>query len=180
MQEGSLASPEGVLDVSIIAVAHFDNPLRPLATELLREALSLRKRCIMPLSTFLGAYHVLTRYLRVNRGMASKALRETLTVRSPAFYCDIPIDLAVDSLDYAATYDVESWDGYLVGLAINLNAKVIYTLDEKLRKVREITVTNPFPVDIVKKYHRWLDEKLKEHKRTKPQRGLTRAIDKAC
>jgi len=93
--------------------------------------------------------------------MASKALRETLTVRSPAFYSDIPIDIVTDSLDYAATYDVESWDGYLVGLATSLNAKIIYTLDEKLRKVREITVVNPFPVDIVKEYHKWLDEKLK-------------------
>jgi len=161
MQERSLASPEGVLDVSVISVAHFDNPLRTFATEFLKDALSLNRRLIVPLSNFLGAYHILTRYLSVNRAIASKALRETLTVRSPAFYSDIPIDIVTDSLDYAATYDVESWDGYLVGLATSLNAKIIYTLDEKLRKVREITVVNPFPVDIVKEYHKWLDEKLK-------------------
>lgn len=164
MQERSLASVEGVLDVSVITVAHFDNPLRTLAMEFLRDALSLDRRILVPLSTFLGAYHILTRYLWVNRAIASKALRETLTVRSPALYSDIPIDIVIDSLDYAATYDVESWDGYLVGLARSLNARIIYTLDEKLRKVREITVVNPFPVDIVRDYHKWLDERLKTSK----------------
>lgn len=156
-----MAYPEGIIDVSIITVAHFDNPLRSHAAEFLRDSLSLARRRIVPLSTFLGAYHVLTRYLKVNRAMASKALRETLAVRSPAFVSDIPVEIVVDAMDYASTYDVESWDGYLVGLALSLNAKIIYTLDERLRKIREITVSNPFPTDVIKAYHEWLHEMLK-------------------
>lgn len=71
---------------------------------------------------------------------------------------------AKDALDLAAYYRVESWDGYLVKLAKSIGNGIVYTLDEQLRSVRDITVVNPFPEDLVKQYHVYIERKLREGK----------------
>jgi len=72
-------------------------------------------------------------------------------------------ELAADALDYAATYDIESWDGYLVAVSKNIGTRIIYSLDETLGKVGEVTVVNPFPKDKVKAYHKHVKSLLPNH-----------------
>ena len=52
---------EGVVDVGLIVISHFENPAKGVALEFLSDVLKWRKKCIIPVSTILGAYHVLTR-----------------------------------------------------------------------------------------------------------------------
>jgi len=57
---------EGVLDVGLIVIAHFENPARTYASDFLKEVLEVKRRCIIPLSTYLGAYIIMARYLRID------------------------------------------------------------------------------------------------------------------
>jgi len=151
---------EGVIDVGIIVISHFENPAKESALEFLSDVLKWKRRCIIPTSTILGAYHIMTRYLKVEKVSAYEALTKTLKTRSPAFYEDISVDLALNSLTNALGYNVESWDGYIVSLAKKFKA-VIYTIDLKLiRKVKDVPVINPIPEKTFKEYNEWLKKRL--------------------
>lgn len=152
---------EGVVDTGIIAVAHFENPAQMSTVDFLSRILAGEARCIVPTSMFLGAYHIMTRYIGVEGVTAFRVLTKTLETRSPALYTDVSIDLVVDALTYANGYRVESWDGYVVALAKTFNAPIIYSIDKVLAKrVREIKVVNPIPEEEFKTYNTWLREKL--------------------
>ncbi|MFQ6077492.1 MAG: hypothetical protein ACE5Z5_15415, partial [Candidatus Bathyarchaeia archaeon] len=92
---------EAVVDTGITTIAHFENPAQASALELIREILSWRRRCLIPTSTILGAYHIMTEYLGVERVSACRALTATLMTRSPALYPDVSVDIAVDAITYA-------------------------------------------------------------------------------
>jgi predicted nucleic acid-binding protein len=54
-------------------------------------------------------------------------------------------------------------NGYLVCLAKNQEASIIYSIDGKLaRKVKEVKVINPIPVEAFGEYNRWLSERLRK------------------
>ena len=46
---------EALVDVGIIVLAHFRNPARKYAAQLLLDALTLKKHILIPVSTYLGA-----------------------------------------------------------------------------------------------------------------------------
>ena len=153
---------EGIVDTGIIVIAHFENPARESAFRFLKSVLTREKRCLIPVTTILGAYHIMTRYLGVEEVSAYKALAKTLETRSPAFHEDVSIDSALDGLTYALSYKIESWDGYIIHLAKKFRAPIIYTVDHELaRKVKEIQVVNPIPPNTFGLYSRWLRERLK-------------------
>lgn len=153
---------EGVIDTGIIVIAHFDNPARKATFNFLKEVLLWRRKCLIPVTTIIGAYHIMTKYLGVEEVSACKALTKTLETRSPAFYEDINIDSALDSLTYALAYRIESWDGYIVHLARKYRAPIIYSVDQELaRKVKGVTVVNPIPPNIFAEYNKWLNERLR-------------------
>lgn len=158
-----MAYVEGVVDVSILVPACFDNPLKPLAVGFLADILAQRTRAIVPLPSVLGAYHIATRYVRAPRVAVKKTLDGILGTRSPALYPHVTPDQAEDALDYAATYQLESWDGYLIALARSVGAKIVYSLDEELSKVREVSVSNPFPREKLHEYHEYVRAKLEGH-----------------
>ncbi|MBS7644126.1 PIN domain-containing protein [Candidatus Bathyarchaeota archaeon] len=157
-----MAYPEGVLDVSILIPACFENPLKEYSIAFLSEVLTQKKRVALPVSAVLGTYHIATRYLRVPKIAVKKILEGILRSGSPALYPHITPQIALDGIDYAAAYDIESWDGYLIALTRSLGTTVIYSLDQELSKVKEIIVANPFPEDKVKQYHEFIDAKLRE------------------
>lgn len=152
---------EGTVDVSIIVPACFDNPLKKYAINFLAEALSRKRRVIIPVSAVIGAYHIATRYLKAPKLIVKKVLEGILRTKSPALYPHISPELAIDSLDYASAYNIESWDGYLIALSRSLGTKVVYSMDEELAKVREIVVINPFPKDKLIEYHEWINTRIK-------------------
>ncbi len=152
---------EGVVDTGIVAIAHFRNPARETAFSFFSSILRLERRCVTPTSAFIGAYHIMTEYIGVDKVSAYRALSKTLETRSPALHEDISIDVAIDALSYANGYKIESWDGYLVALAKSYGAPVIYTIDQEMaRKVKGIAVVNPIPQENFRQYNKWLAEKL--------------------
>lgn len=155
---------EGVFDVGIVVMAHFRNPARRYAAQLLLEALTLKRHDIVPLSTYLGAYVIMTRYLRLKRDSVTRALLETLSLESPAFYENIPKAVAEKAIQTASELSISSWDGYLIELAKELKISRIYSIDEELAgKVKEVEVINPIPENLMKEYHKFLEERLKKH-----------------
>lgn len=154
------ASIEGVLDVGILVPACFENPLKEHSIAFIAQVLNQEKPATLPISTVIGAYHIATRYLRVSKVAVKKILEGILRSGSPALHPQITPRIALDALDYALAYDIESWDGYLISLARSMGSTVVYTLDEELARVKEITAVNPFPSDVVKQYHEFLQTKL--------------------
>ena len=152
---------EGVVDVGIIVIAHFENPAKDYALEFLKDVLLWRKRCLIPVTAFLGAYHILTNYLGVERVSACEALKKTLETKSPAFYTDISVELAVEALTNAMGYRIESWDGYIVAIAKAHSAPIIYSIDKKMkRRVKDLHIINPIPEDVLRKYNEWLERNI--------------------
>ncbi len=161
MRGESLAYPEGVVDVSIIVPTCFENPLKESSVNFLSEVLLQKRRAALPVTAVLGAYHIATRYLRIPKLSVKKVMQGILTTSSPALYPHVTPEIVEDALDYAAAYNIESWDGYLISLTKSLGSTIIYTLDTELSKVKEITVVNPFPQEKVKQYHQFLRKKLR-------------------
>lgn len=161
MSEENSASPDGVLDVSILVPACFQNPLNEHSVDFISKVLTQEKPAALPTSAILGAYHITTRYLGVPKPAAKRILEGILRTESPSLYPQISSKTALDALDYAIAYNIESWDGYLISLTRSLGSTIIYTLDEELSKVKEITVVNPFPGDVVKRYHSFLTNQIK-------------------
>lgn len=150
---------EGIIDVGIIVIAHFENPARIHAFNFLKPILLWKRKCLIPTSATMGAYHIMTEYLGVDRFSACKALTKTLETKSPAFYEDISVDMVTDALEYALAYKIESWDGYIVSLAKNHGAVIIYSIDGELAKrVKDVEVINPIPGDVMRKYHDFVAE----------------------
>lgn len=153
---------EEVIDTGVIAVAHFENPARKAAFQLIKMALIGERKCLIPVTAVLGAYHIMTKYIGVDEVSAYRALTKTLETRSPAFYEDVSVNSALDGLTYALSYRVESWDGYIIHLAKRFRAPIIYSVDQELAKrVREIQVVNPIPPNIFKLYNKWLRKRIK-------------------
>lgn len=146
--------------MSVIIPSCFENPLKAHSIDLLADVLTQRKRAILPVSAILGAYHIATRYMRVPRVTVKKIFEGILRSGSPALYPHITPQTALDALDYASTYNIESWDGYLISLARSLGSTVVFSLDKELARVREITVVNPFPQNEVERYHKFLESKI--------------------
>jgi len=126
------------------------------ASEFLRRVPRIETKAIIPLTAFIGAYHIMVNYLGVSRKSAKDALTCTLDTRSPAFYQDISIDDAIESIDIASIYNIESWDGYMVALARKFNCDIIYSVDRKLSRVEGITVINPIPENKMREYHSFI------------------------
>jgi len=161
MQEESLAYVEGVVDVSILVPVCFENPLKELATNFVAEALAQRSRAIVPVTSVMGAYHIATRYLGIPKLAVKKVLEGILRTKSSALCSEVAPELAEDALNYAVAYGVESWDGYLIALTRSLGAKTVYSLDEELSKVKEVSVNCPFTREKLNEYHQYVEGVLK-------------------
>ena len=152
---------EALADVGIIVLAHFRNPARKYAAQLLLDALTLKKRILVPVSTYLGAYIVMTRYLKLRSSHVAKALLKTLSLESPAFYGNLSKAVAEKAIASASDLGISSWDCYLIELAKELGINKIYTIDEELtKKVKDVEIENPIPRNVMKEYHRYIQEKM--------------------
>ena len=159
MRSGRLGF-EAIVDVGIIVLAHFKNPARRYAAELLLDALTLERPILVPLNAYLGAYVVMTRYLRLRRDRVAQALLRTLRLESPAFYGDIHKTVVEKAIASASELNISSWDGYLMELAKELGIKKILTIDEELAtKVRDVKIENPIPKNIMEEYHKYIRER---------------------
>jgi len=156
MSKKSWASFEGIVDVGPIVVAHCDNPCKDEMLEFLSNVFLGHPPALLPLSSILGAYHVLTRYLRVPRHDVLLALEKTLQIDTPAFFEEITRSEVLHALHFASVNKVSSWDGYLLSVAHRFGTRIIYSLDEQLDHVEGITVALPLPKEEIREYHAWV------------------------
>jgi predicted nucleic acid-binding protein len=147
---------KGVIDVGVIVPCCFENPLKEESISFIERALAQGRGAALPVTAVMGAYHIVTRYLRVPRVAAKKVLAGIVESGSGALYPHIAPEDAADALDYASAYGIEAWDGYLVAVARRLGAPTIYTLDAGLSKVREVAVVVPFSREAVDEYHAFI------------------------
>lgn len=152
---------EGVIDVSIIVPACFDNPLKEASIEFVSEVLTGKRNVAIPLSAIVGAYHVSTRYLRASRVAVKRILDGLLATKSSALYGDLSTKNVSEALDYSAVYNIESWDGVLIAICRNHGSRTVYTLDRELAKVSEIDAVNPFTETQVQNYHQYIQENIR-------------------
>ena len=156
MRRENWGSVEGIVDVGPVVVAHCDNPIKHKMVEFIADILSGERRAIVPISCFLGAYHVLTRYLRITRQDAARALEATLEIDSPAYHEEISRARAIQAIRFASIYNTQIWDGYLLGLAQTFGTRIIFTLDQNIGKVEGFSVVLPLPESDIREYHEWI------------------------
>ena len=61
----------------------------------------------------------------------------------------------------ASELNISSWDSYLIELALELGINKIYTIDEELaKKVKDVEIENPIPRDVMKEYHKYIQNKI--------------------
>jgi len=146
---------EGVVDVGPIVVSHCENPAKEAMTNFLEAVLCGDIPAVIPVTAFLGAYHILTKYLKISRQDALIALEETLNVDSPAFYEGITRTETKNALKISSINNIESWDGFLLNIARSFNTKVVYTIDLRLNR-KGFNVIIPIPQEILDQYHEWV------------------------
>ena len=112
------------------------------------------------MTAFIGAYHILTRYLRVNRDEAKQELLKTLSFDLEIFYHDVTRDEVIESLVLASEFSVEGWDGYLINVARRFETNNIYTIDRRLAKVPSVNVIIPISEKVLRAYHNWVKERV--------------------
>ncbi|MEX2707010.1 MAG: type II toxin-antitoxin system VapC family toxin [Candidatus Freyrarchaeum guaymaensis] len=156
----SKAGIEGVVDVGLIVLSHCENPAKGEALDFLEKVLLGEQYCIIPLAAFIGAYHILTRYLRVNRDGAKQELLKTLSFDLEIFYHDVTRDEVIESLVLASEFSVEGWDGYLINVARRFETNNIYTIDRRLVKVPSVNVIIPISEKVLRAYHIWVKERV--------------------
>ncbi|MBN2150963.1 MAG: hypothetical protein JW839_05945 [Candidatus Lokiarchaeota archaeon] len=160
MSRKNWESIEGVIDVGPIVIAHCNNPVKSSMVTFLQNVLVGKIRALLPVTAFLGAYHVLTRYLRVARHDAVLALEKTLAVESPAFYETVTREEAKSALTISSINKLESWDGYVINIAREFGTRLIYSIDKKLEK-DDFKVIIPIPDAELKLYHEWVKKLVK-------------------
>ncbi len=150
----------GIVDVGLIVISHCENPAKKEAVDFLEKIFLDRINAKIPVSNFIGAYHILTRYLRVKRELARIELLKTLELRHPSLIPDVTVDHAIAAIKNAVKYRIEGWDGYIISLADALGASIIYTIDQRLTKVRHLSIVIPISKVTLQRYHQWVREKL--------------------
>lgn len=151
---------DGIIDTGIIVIAHFENPLQKNMLNLLKDIFNGNKRILIPLTTFVGAYHILTSYLRVSHIDAKMALIETLKIDSNYFFPLVSQKIITEGIDIASVNKIESWDGYLVALARLFQTSNIYSVDKKLRTKTQLNIIYPVSDEELVKYHQFLQESI--------------------
>jgi len=135
---------KGLIDVGIIVLSHCRNPAQNSALNFFTKVLKLEVPCIIPTSVIIGAYHVLTNYLKINPIDAKNSLLNTLQFKKPIFIENVSLKFTKRSIELAEKYKIQSWDGYIVAIMDEENISTIYTLDiSDFSKIDWISAINP-------------------------------------
>ena len=148
---------KGIVDVGVLVLSHCKNPALNSALIFLNKILKLEIPCLIPTSAFIGAYHILTNFLKVAPIEAKNSLANTLQFKKPIFLENLALNNTQRALELAAKYRIESWDGYIISLMEELNLSTIYTLDTfDFSKLEWISAINPIDKMEFSAYQKWL------------------------
>ena len=151
---------DGVVDVGILVLSHCENPAKNEALDFLEKVLTMERPSLIPMTAFLGAYHIMTRYLGIKEEEAAEELYKTASLDLEIFFQDITVDLIEEALTLAPEFDIEGWDAYLVSVARKHGIRKIYTIDKRLAKVPDMMIVIPISRETLDKYHKWVSERL--------------------
>jgi len=155
---------EAIIDVGPIVISHTKNPAQEEALSFLKDVLIGKVLCLIPTSVFMGAYIVMTKYLRVRKDQAAKALKRTLSLDLPIFYEDVPKDIVLEALEDASIYNISSWDAYIAEIAKMRGISIVYTLDiDDFKRVPWLRPVLPISLKKFLEYQKWLRDKFKKH-----------------
>jgi len=145
------------MDVGPIIISHVKNPVQEEGLQFLKDVLKGKILCLIPVSVFLGAYIIMTKYLRVRRDEAKNALRKTLSLNLDIFYEDIPKNIVLDALEDASKYKISSWDAYIAQIAKIHQIRIVYTLDlENFEKIPWLKPLLPISTEAFMQYQKWV------------------------
>ena len=98
----------------------------------------------------------------MKRELAKIELLKTLELHHPSLIPNVTVDHAIAAIKNAVKYRIEGWDGYIISLADALGASIVivYTIDQRLTKVRHLSIVIPISKVTLQRYHQWVREKL--------------------
>lgn len=146
--------------MGILVLSHCENPAKKEMLEFLTKVLKKKTIAIIPYSIFLGAYHILTRYLRTDQAQTAEKLITTAMIANDIFHPTIDSENIQYALENASKLHVESWDGYLLSIANYYQTNVIFSIDQRLGKF--CIIMNPVSEITMEKYYEWLNLQLKK------------------
>lgn len=156
---------DGIVDTGIIVTAHFQNPIQQDMLKFLKDIFIGNSHFLIPLTTFVGAYHILTQYLKVSRYNARISLNKTLELGSNYFYEDIQKSIVFNAIDYASVQQIECWDAYLIMIGKKFHTNNLYTIDIKLKKISDFNIINPVSQTKFNEYQKFLKDLFKKPKK---------------
>jgi len=101
---------KGIIDVGIIALSHCKNPAQKSSLIFFSKVVKLEIPYLIPVLRLVGAYHLMTNFLKVSPKDVKDALLNTLQFKKPIFIEDINKNLAKRALELAEKSRFESWD----------------------------------------------------------------------
>lgn len=153
---------DSIADVGPIALAIVNNPAREDALEWLNKVLKGEIKCVIPLSTIIGAFIVAVHYLGAKPREVAQRLELLVGVGKALWYADIDIDRVKESMRIAAMYSMDSWDAYLVSIMRDLGLHIVYTVDvDDFIEVENIQAVNPISEEKFRELQEWLKSKSK-------------------
>jgi hypothetical protein len=161
MLEGSSAYyPEGVVDVSIIVVSLFKSSRGGSRQIPSRRSFAEDEGCH---TRHVGLRRVPRGHevLKASSSERRREARENAGDEIAGFYSRVSLEEAISAIKYATLFRVKSWDGYIIELARSLGNRIVYTLDKELERIKDIVVVNPFPENLVKEYHEYIESRIK-------------------
>ena len=153
---------EGIIDVGILVISHCENPAKEEMLTFLTKVLKKEIIAIIPYSAFLGAYHIMTTYLRTDRNETAKNLINTAMISRDIFHQIIDAENIKYALEKSAQIKIDSWDGYLLSLMNQFQTNLIYSIDKKLEKI--CNVINPVSNDTMNHYNKWIKQHISKVK----------------
>ena len=145
-----------------IALAIVKNPAQEDALEWLDRVLKGEIKCVIPLTTIMGAFIVAVHYLGAIPREVAHRLELLVGVGKALWYADISIDRVKKSMRVASLYSIDSWDAYLVSIMRDLKLTIVYTTDVKdFEKIEGLKPTNPISAKKFQELQKWLRSKTK-------------------
>ena len=153
---------DSIADVGPIALAIVRNPAQEEALEWLNRVLKGEIKCVIPLTTIMGAFIVAVHYLGAKPKEVAHRLELLVGVGKALWYADISVDRVKKSMRIASLYSIDSWDSYLVSIMRDLNLTIVYTTDVRnFEKIEGIKPVNPIPAKKFQELQEWLKSKAK-------------------
>ncbi len=151
---------KAIADVGPIALAIVENPAQNDALKWLNKVLKGEIRCVIPLSSIMGAFIVAVHYLRARPDDVADKLYSLVGIGEALWFSDLSLNRVRRSMRIAKNYLIDSWDAYLVTIMHDLGLRIVYTTDvNDFAKIEEIEPINPITEEKFAKLQKWLESR---------------------